>query len=97
MASDEEQGEDVKQEVKPENHLNIKVRDTENGEVHFKVRSSTKFQKVFEAFCQRRGLEVNSVRFLFDGERLRADQSPDDYDMEDGDCIDAMMEQIGGN
>ena len=30
MASDEEQGEDVKQEVKPENqdHLNIKVRDT---------------------------------------------------------------------
>lgn len=69
----------------------------ENGEVHFKVRSSTKFQKVFEAFCQRRGLEVNSVRFLFDGERLRADQSPDDYDMEDGDCIDAMMEQIGGH
>jgi hypothetical protein len=28
MASDEEQGEDVKQEVKPEDHLNIKVRDT---------------------------------------------------------------------
>jgi len=32
MNSDEEQGdENVKQEVKPENHLNIKVRDTVRG------------------------------------------------------------------
>jgi small ubiquitin-related modifier len=32
-----------------------------------------------------------------DGERLRPDQTPEEMDMEDGDCIDAMMEQVGGD
>lgn len=64
--------------------------------MHFKVRPSTKFGKVFEAYCQRKALQPNMVRFLIDGERIRADQTPEDLDMDDGDCIDAMMEQVGG-
>lgn len=87
--------EDVKKEVK-EDHINIKVRDMDNNEVHFKVRPSTKFSKVFDAYCQRKALQPNAVRFLMDGERLRPDQTPEEMDMEDGDCIDAMMEQVGG-
>ena len=61
--------------------------------MHFKVRPSTKFSKVFDAYCQRKALQPNAVRFLMDGERLRPDQTPEEMDMEDGDCIDAMMEQ----
>ena len=64
--------------------------------MHFKVRPSTKFSKVFDAYCQRKALQPNAVRFLMDGERLRPDQTPEEMDMEDGDCIDAMMEQVGG-
>ena len=71
--------------------------DAQDGtEVHFKVRPTTKFAKVFEAYCQRKSLQQNAVRFLVDGERIRADQTPEDFDMEDGDCVDAMMEQVGG-
>ena len=48
-------------------------------------RSSTRLQ--------RKSLQPGSVRFLFDGERVREDQSPQELDMEDGDSLDAMMEQ----
>merc|ERR1712159_845224 len=82
-------------EVKEED-INIKVRDMDGTEVHFKVRPTTKFSKVFEAYCQRKTLQMNAVRFLVDGERVRAEQMPQDLDMEDGDCVDAMMEQVGG-
>ena len=47
------------------------------------------------AFCQRQGVNLNAVRFLFDGERLRESQTPEYLEMEDGDVIDVMMEQVG--
>ena len=39
---------------------------------------------------------MNSVRFLFDGQRLSANQTPQELEMEDGDVIDVMVEQQGG-
>ena len=48
--------------------------------MHFKVRPSTKFSKVFDAYCQRKALQPNAVRFLMDGERLRPDQTPEEMD-----------------
>ena len=36
------------------------------------------------------------IRFLFDGQRLRENQTPEELDMEDDDAIDAMLHQIGG-
>jgi hypothetical protein len=39
---------------------------------------------------------MESVRFLFDGARISHDQTPKDLDMEDGDAIDAVVEQVGG-
>jgi small ubiquitin-related modifier len=37
------------------------------------------------------------VRFILDGERLQPNSTPEEADLEDGDCIDAMMEQVGGH
>ena len=159
----------------------------DNSEVHFKVRHTTKFEKVrafiprraradpspawrvrlgnprsprphlpltssprlppqiFNAFCSRKSLQPGAVRFLFDGQRINPHQTPKEVrvpsppprlvvqilpragnrnpctgcqlsdppsfahasppslssptpqlDMEDGDSIDAMMEQVGG-
>ncbi|EEH57334.1 uncharacterized protein MICPUCDRAFT_33538 [Micromonas pusilla CCMP1545] len=77
-------------------HINLKVKDQDNSEVHFKVRQTTKFSKIFDAFCARKSLQPDSVRFLFDGQRVNANMTPKDLDMEDGDSLDAMMEQVGG-
>ena len=38
-----------------------------------------------KAFCNRNGVAMNSVRFLFDGNRVNPSQTPADLEMEDGD------------
>jgi small ubiquitin-related modifier len=48
------------------------------------------------AFCQRQGVAMESVRFLFDGNRIRENQTPNELEMEDGDSIDVVVAQVGG-
>lgn len=33
------------------------------------------------AYCDRQSVELNSIAFLFDGRRLRAEQTPDEVDL----------------
>ena len=68
----------------------------DNAEVHFKVKKSIKFDKLFTAFCTKRGTDKASTKFLFDGARLNGEQTPADMDMEDDDVIEAFLEQVGG-
>ncbi|KAG9248722.1 ubiquitin-like protein-like protein SMT3 [Calycina marina] len=76
-------------------HLNIKVTDN-NNEVFFKIKRTTALKKLMDAFCERQGKAPNSVRFLFDGSRVQATDSPDSLDMADGDTLEVHQEQIGG-
>lgn len=57
-------------------HLNIKVTDG-NNEVFFKIKRSTRLDKLMKAFCERQGKEPSTVRFLFDGSRVREGDTPD--------------------
>ena len=57
-------------------HLNIKVTDN-NNEVFFKIKRSTKLEKLMSAFCDRQGKNMASVRFLFEGQRVQATDTPD--------------------
>ena len=58
---------------------------------------TTPLNKLMAAFCQRNGVAQNSVRFLFDGNRVNPNQTPQELEMEDGDVIDVMQEQQGGH
>lgn len=60
----------------PVEHLNIKVTDN-NNEVFFKIKRSTKLEKLMNAFCDRQGKNSSSVRFLFEGQRVQATDTPD--------------------
>lgn len=60
----------------PKEHLNIKVTDN-NNEVFFKIKRSTQLKKLMDAFCDRQGKNQATVRFLFDGTRVRPDDTPD--------------------
>ena len=65
------------QEEQPRSeHLNIKVTDN-NNEVFFKIKRTTALQKLMNAFCERQGKNLSSVRFLFDGARVNPTDSPD--------------------
>ena len=71
--------------------LNLRLHKVPEGdEVWFKVKTTTKLQKLFDTYALRKGIDVGSLRFLLDGERLRGDQTPADVDMEDGDQIDVF-------
>nr|4DA1_A Chain A, Protein phosphatase 1K, mitochondrial [Homo sapiens] len=86
---------EVKPEVKPETHINLKVSDG-SSEIFFKIKKTTPLRRLMEAFAKRQGKEMDSLRFLYDGIRIQADQAPEDLDMEDNDIIEAHREQIGG-
>ncbi|KAH8069935.1 hypothetical protein JL721_5472 [Aureococcus anophagefferens] len=72
----------------PDSSLNIRVRDQTGEEVFFKMKPTTQLVKVFNAYAQRKGINVTSLHFFFDGMRVRNDQTPQDIDLEDGDHID---------
>merc|ERR1739848_824458 len=96
-ASSEASMADTKEEkaaVSPE-HLNIKVKQ-DDSEIVFKIKKTTPLKKLMSAYCARQTISFESVVFLYDGNRIQAEKTPDDLGMEDNDEIDVMMHQIGG-
>ncbi|KAL4440710.1 hypothetical protein ABPG77_000419 [Micractinium sp. CCAP 211/92] len=77
--------------------MSIKVKDQSGGEVVFRVKPHTKFEKIINAFCQKKSVDPGQVRFVYDGNRLNPTSTPADVEMEEGDTIDAFLEQIGGH
>ncbi|MFS7985404.1 putative Ubiquitin-like domain-containing protein [Helianthus anomalus] len=59
-------------------HINLKVKGQDGTEVFFKIKRSTQLKKLMNAYCDRQSVEINSIAFLFDGRRLRAEQTPDE-------------------
>lgn len=45
-------------------------------DTQFKVKKTTKFQKIFDAFTKRHNLDVGSVRFMMDGDRIQGTDNP---------------------
>ncbi|KXT17880.1 hypothetical protein AC579_5924 [Pseudocercospora musae] len=86
---------DQQEQPQQNEHLNIKVTDN-NNEVFFKIKRTTQLKKLMDAFCERQGRSPQSVRFLFDGQRVNPTDSPDTLEMTDGDSLEVYQEQIGG-
>jgi hypothetical protein len=63
-------------------------------ETFFKIKKTTRMEKVFTAYATRRGVSVGSLRFLLDGEKIGIDQTPKMLELEDQDQIDCMLEQV---
>ena len=99
--SHENDREDVKNEKPKEKaagseQINLKVVTQDSTEVFFKIKKNTPLKKLMEAFCNKQGLNLSAVRFLSDGVRITPDKTAADLGLQDGDVIDAMMNQVGG-
>merc|ERR1711990_365434 len=77
-------------------HLNIKVKQ-DDSEIVFKIKKTTPLKKLMNAYCSRQNLDQGQMVFLYDGERISPENTPEQLGMEDNDEIDAMIHQIGGN
>merc|ERR1711959_733567 len=69
--------------------INIKVKGPDGSEVFFKIKKRTQMKKLMDAYCSRSGQDPKSIRFLFEGERIQATQTPDELEMDENDVIDA--------
>lgn len=77
----------------------VKVRGQDGSEVFFKINGHTSLQKLMDVYAQRQGGTRSAYRFIFDGDRIPSHHdeyipTPDDLEMENGDVIDAMLEQV---
>jgi len=53
------------------------LRGAQDGtEVLFKIKKHTPLKKLMDAYCARQGVQANSLRFLYDGERIGPESSP---------------------
>ena len=78
--------------------LNIRLHKVPEGdETVYKVKTTTKLQRLFDAYALRKGIDVGSLRFLLDGKRLNGDQTPEDVDVEDGDQIDVFQDAFSAS
>ena len=53
--------------------------------VLFKVKTTTKLDRLMEAYCNRVGLPRRACRFIFDGEIIKNDATPESLEMEEDD------------
>ncbi|KAK9847011.1 hypothetical protein WJX84_001018 [Apatococcus fuscideae] len=77
--------------------LQLVVKDQSGTEVHFRVKTKTKFEKIIAAYCSKKALDTKTLRFLHDGQRINGQQTPEELGMEDNEVIDAITEQQGGS
>merc|ERR1712088_893535 len=96
MGSDNENKPDQKPADGGSEHVNLKVCGQDGSVVQFKIKRNTQLRKLMNAYCDRQGLDVNQIRFRFDGTPINDTDSPSSLDMEDDDTIDVFTQQTGG-
>jgi len=79
-----------------EQAVEVKVVNALGEEVFFKIKRGTPMKRLITAYCSRIGATESSLRFLYDGTRVAATDTPGTLDIEDGDIIDVLTQQTGG-
>jgi small ubiquitin-related modifier len=52
--------------------------------------------KVFRTYAAKKGLQVDTIRFLYDGERIDKGSTPETVGLEEQDQIDSVLRHVGG-
>jgi hypothetical protein len=82
------------EEKKPETEaINLKVVTQDGNEIFFKCKMTTPLNKLMNAFCTRQGIAMNSVRFLFDGQRLTPNTTP--KEVRSSGCALILLRHLG--
>ncbi|XP_007610196.1 small ubiquitin-related modifier 1 isoform X1 [Cricetulus griseus] len=68
-------------------YIKLKVIGQDSSEIHFKVFEDP----------HPRGVPMNSLRFLFEGQRIADNHTPKELGMEEEDVIEVYQEQTGGH
>lgn len=83
-------------EQSDEKSIILRVKDQVGEEMIFKVKKETKMSKIFVAYSNRKGIALDQLRFMIDGERIADENTPKTLELEDNDQIDVVLHTIGG-
>ena len=86
--------EETKPAVTKDEVISVKIKGTDGEVVTFKVKPTTKFKKIMEAYAQRKAISVETMKLIFEGERIQENQTPQDFNMEDGDVSITIVEKF---
>ncbi|GJS11234.1 small ubiquitin-related modifier 1 [Tanacetum coccineum] len=78
-------------------HINLKVKSQDGIELSFRIKRNKQLKTLIDEYCDKQSKETNATVFVFNRKRLQADKTPDELEMEDGEVIDAILYQMGGN
>ena len=94
----------IKKNTQLKKLMNSEVKKLKPWDFSYKMMLSQLFYPYFHnlitwflAYCDRQGLDINQIRFRFDGTPINETDSPASLDMEDDDTIDVFTQQTGGN
>ncbi|KAM9198597.1 small ubiquitin-related modifier 1-like [Dugong dugon] len=82
---------------KKEKYIKLKVIGQDSSEIHFEVKMTTHLKKLKESYCQRQGVPMNSLRFLFEGQRIADNHTPKELGTGKEDVIEVYQEKTGGH
>ena len=74
-------------------HTAVVVQDQMGRRLVFKVGRRVPLARLMSVYCEKMGLEQNSIRFFLDGERIEPGDTAEKLAMRDQELIDAAMEQ----
>ncbi|XP_020215496.1 small ubiquitin-related modifier 1-like [Cajanus cajan] len=77
-------------------HVNLSISFQDGHRLFFKVNQDLQLIKVFREFCDRRNLDYDTLKFIYEGTQVRGNQTPKTLNMEDGAEIFAARHQFGG-
>jgi hypothetical protein len=82
--------------IKEEKFMKIELKASQDDSLIFEMKPTTKFRRVLESYAQNKGIQPDTIKMFFDGERLDLEASPSTIGIEDGDVVDVHYSQIGG-
>ncbi|VDM07910.1 unnamed protein product [Wuchereria bancrofti] len=69
-------------------YIKLRVVGQDSNEVHFRVKFGTSMGKLKKSYADRMGVDVGSLRFLFDGRRINDEDTPKTLEIEEDDIIE---------
>lgn len=77
--------------------IQVSVASANFEDVVFKIKQTTRFEKLFKTYLQKYNLlDQKTVWFIYEGETIQAEQTPEQIKLKDQDTIECVIEQEGG-
>ena len=87
---------EAKQPKENPDSINLKVMGQDGKFLKFKIAKQTALKKLMSTYCERTGLDIQTIRFSFDGSRINESDTAKSLDLQEGDALEVFQQQSGG-